>query len=170
MRVVRNPAEAVGPAAGRCKRRGARRAPGGLPGLLRRERRPAHLRGLRVAHLRLVALALAIATVGAGCGGEPDPRASEGAGIGFFGGVPLRRATCAEWNDADVQARLAVIDDLEVMRSDQITGRGIRGQGSVLDRNLAYDLFQSRCQISNSDSFLLYKLYGFAAGFAGTAP
>ena len=56
------------------------------------------------------------------------------------------------------------------MRGDQVTGPGIRGYGSVLDDDLAYNLFQSRCNIPNSESFLLYKLYGFAAGFAGGPP
>ena len=106
----------------------------------------------------------------AGCGGETNPDAPQEAAAGLFGGVPLRRATCAEWNDATVQSRLEVLGDLKTLRSDQITGRGIRGQGSVLDDDLAYDLFESRCKIPNSESFLLYKLYGFAAGFVGRAP
>ena len=114
----------------------------------------------------IAGLALALA----GCGGETDPAAPQEAAAGLFGGVPLRRATCAEWNDAAVRERLAVLGDLKALRGDQITGPGIRGYGSVLDDDLAYDLFESRCQIPNSDSFLLYKLYGFAAGFAGVSP
>ena len=111
-----------------------------------------------------------LALVLAGCGGETDPAAPREATAGLFGGVPLRRATCAEWNDAGVKDRLSVIGDLRALRGDQITGRGIRGYGSVLGDEFAYDLFESRCQIPNSESFLLYKLYGFAAGFAGRAP
>ena len=113
---------------------------------------------------------VSLALVVPGCGGETDPAAPQEATAGLFGGVPLRRATCAEWNDAGVSDRLAVLGDLRTLRGDQITGQGIRGYGSVLDDELAYRLFQSRCQIPNSDSFLLYKLYGFAAGFAGEAP
>ena len=113
---------------------------------------------------------MSLAILGSGCGGETDPEAPGKAAAGLFGGVPLRRATCAEWNEAAVQDRLAVLGDLRALRGDQITGPGIQGYGSVLDDDLAYDLFQSRCQIPNSDSFLLYKLYGFAAGFVGEAP
>ena len=114
----------------------------------------------------IAGLALALT----GCGGETDPGAPQEAAAGLFGGVPLRRATCAEWNDAAVRDRLAVLGDLKALRGDQITGPGIRGYGSVLDDDLAYGLFESRCHIPNSESFLLYKLYGFAAGFAGEPP
>jgi hypothetical protein len=126
----------------------------------------------RVAGRRsLGAAALAsLVLVFAGCGGETNPDAPQEAAAGLFGGVPLRRATCSEWNDATVSERLGVLGDLKVMRGDQITGPGIRGYGSVLPDDLAYNLFESRCHIPNSDTFLLYKLYGFAAGFAGTAP
>jgi len=121
--------------------------------------------------LPLAAVALAsVALVFAGCGGETNPDAPQEAAAGLFGGVPLRRATCSEWNDATVRDRLGVLGDLKALRGDQITGPGVRGYGSVLDDDLAYNLFQSRCNIPNSESFLLYKLYGFAAGFAGGPP
>jgi hypothetical protein len=84
--------------------------------------------------------------------------------------VPLRRATCADWREADAHGRLAVLAQLRVIRADQITGRGVRGQGTVLSNELAYDLFENRCKLPNSDSYLLYKLYSFAAGFAGIPP
>ena len=113
---------------------------------------------------------MSFALLGTGCGGETDPAAPQEAAAGLFGGVPLRRATCAEWNQATVDSRLDVLADLRALRGEQITGPGVRGYGSVLDDDLAYELFESRCDIPNSDSFLLYKLYGFAAGFAGGAP
>ena len=129
------------------------------------------MREIRRRRHGLGAAALAgLALLVAGCGGETDPNAPQQAAAGLFGGVPLRRATCAEWNDAGVRDRLAVLGDLRTLRSDQITGQGVRGYGSVLDDELAYNLFQSRCHIPNSESFLLYKLYGFAAGFAGGPP
>lgn len=72
-------------------------------------------------------------------------------------------------------ARLDFLDELRDFRSGevqgQISGRGAgRGFGSVLPDELALRLFDSRCKLPASDSFLLYKLYSFAAGFAGEAP
>jgi hypothetical protein len=85
--------------------------------------------------------------------------------------VPLRVATCADWERADVASRLDVLDELRGLRGEQISGRGAgRGYGSVLDDDLAYRLFEGRCRLPNSESFLLYKLYSFAAGFAGEEP
>jgi hypothetical protein len=40
----------------------------------------------------------------------------------------------------------------------------------VLEEEQAYDLFQAYCKQPFARGFLLYKLYGRAAGFAGQAP
>ncbi len=99
--------------------------------------------------------------------GWPDPSVQEGDDLG----VPLRVATCADWSRADDAARFGVLEELRGFRGDQITGRGGgSGYGSVLDDDLAYRLFESRCALPNSETFLLYRLYSFAAGFAGQEP
>ena len=101
----------------------------------------------------------------AGCGGDADP------GLEFALGVPMRQATCAEWKKADPRQREHALEELRALRGDQISGRGAgRGYGSVLRDDVAYRLFDSRCRLPNSQSFLLYKLYSFAAGFVGEPP
>jgi hypothetical protein len=101
----------------------------------------------------------------AGCGGDGDP------GTEYALGVPMRQANCADWKKADPQARQGALEELRAIRSDQVSGRGAgRGQGSVLKDDVAYRLFDSRCELPNSESFLLYKLYSFSAGFVGEAP
>jgi hypothetical protein len=98
----------------------------------------------------------------AGCGGQPDP-AQE-----YALGVPMRAATCADWKRAGPAARGNALDELRALRHDQISGRGAgRGYGSVLNDDLAYRLFENRCKLPNAESYLLYRLYSFAAGFAG---
>ena len=83
-------------------------------------------------------------------------------------GVPVWTATCTEWKKATPQARKATLDEMEAVRGQQLSGRGVgNGYGSVLKDDVAYRLFDNRCQAPGSDSFQLYKLYGFAAGFVG---
>jgi hypothetical protein len=101
----------------------------------------------------------------AGCGGDSDP------GLEYALGVPMRQATCAEWKKAGPRQREHALEELRALRGDQISGRGAgRGYGSVLRDKDAYRLFASRCRLPQSQSFLLYKLYSFAAGFVGEAP
>jgi hypothetical protein len=101
----------------------------------------------------------------AGCGGDADPSSEHALG------VPMRQATCGEWEKADPRSRQQALEELRAIRSDQVSGRGAgRGYGSVLKDDLAYRLFDSRCELPNSESFLLYKLYSFSAGFVGEAP
>jgi hypothetical protein len=121
---------------------------------------------------RLAAIA-ACATALASCGGSSGtPVGAEDrlAGRGAALDVPLGQATCSDWNEASVQARHDVISQLRANRAQPITGGGVRGQGSVLEDDFAYRLLQNRCGHPASDSFLLYKLYAYAAAFAGSAP
>jgi hypothetical protein len=87
-----------------------------------------------------------------------------------LGGVPLHQLTCAEWNGAGAADRASVVAQLAGLRGDQVTGRGYRGQGSVLDSELAYRMLDGRCDHPGSEAFVLYKLYAFAADFAGGPP
>jgi hypothetical protein len=101
----------------------------------------------------------------AGCGGDGDP------GLEYALGVPMRQASCAEWEKAGPREREHALEELRAIRNDQISGRGAgRGYGSVLKDDVAYRLFESRCRLPSSESFLLYKMYSFAAGFVGEAP
>lgn len=114
---------------------------------------------------------LACALILASCGGT-ERRVGEGDRLAGRPGfdVPLGQASCADWKRASVRARGDALDQLRANRGEQITGQGVRGQGSVLEDDFAYRLLENRCGLPGSDSFLLYKLYAFAAAFAGTAP
>jgi hypothetical protein len=120
----------------------------------------------------MLAASAALLLGGCGDGGDGGAAQTFNQGIGASLGEPIRRATCADWNRADPRARLDAIAALRVIRNQQVSGGSgeVRGVGSVLPDELAYDLFESRCGLPNADSFVLYKLYGFAAGFAGGAP
>lgn len=80
--------------------------------------------------------------------------------------VPLGQLTCSDWNGATVRDRTAV---LEQLRANRLQAEEA-GQGSVLEDDYAYRLLEDRCALPGSDAFVVYKLYAFAAGFAGTAP
>jgi hypothetical protein len=70
-----------------------------------------------------------------------------------------------------VATRLAVIRQLRDIAGGEVAGSaGSVGRGGVLDDKQAYDLFQGYCKEHFARAFLLYKLYGRAAGFAGQAP
>jgi hypothetical protein len=70
-----------------------------------------------------------------------------------------------------VPTRLAVIRQLETIVGGPVVGStGRVGAGPVLDSKQAYELFQDYCELPFARTFLLYKLYGRAAGFAGQAP
>jgi hypothetical protein len=117
----------------------------------------------------IAACALTLASCG-GSSGTPVGSDDRLAGRGDEIDVPLGQATCADWNEASVEARRDVLGQLRSNRAQPITGGGVRGQGSVLDEDFAYRLLENRCSHPAADSFLLYKLYGYAAAFAGSAP
>ena len=121
--------------------------------------------GLRWAALLACAAALAACV-------DDDGSSSPGAGnrFGQSAPIPLGQATCRDWDAATYQARLDFVAQLRANRAQPITGGGVEGRGSVLDDDFAYDFFENRCAHPASDSFLLYKLYGYAAAFGGTAP
>lgn len=118
------------------------------------------------------AVLVAGALILAACGGsstpvEPGDRIAA-RGDGFD--VPLGQATCADWNGATERERLDVLAQLRANRDQDLSGPGVRGRGSVLEDDYAYRLLDNRCGLPVADSFLLYKLYAFAAAFAGRAP
>jgi hypothetical protein len=52
----------------------------------------------------------------------------------------------------------------------QVSGRGVEGRGGVLPDSEARRLFDNYCSQHFARAFVLYKLYGEAAGFTGAAP
>ena len=80
--------------------------------------------------------------------------------------VPLGQLTCSDWNGATARDRRAVLEQLRANRLQADRA----GQGSVLDEDYAHRLLENRCSLPGSDAFVVYKLYAFAAGFAGTSP
>jgi hypothetical protein len=82
----------------------------------------------------------------------------------------LQHLTCSDWKQAGGAAREAMVDGLRAIAGGQVTGQGAAGRGTVLDDERAYRLFNSYCKRPFARGFVLYKLYGQAAGFAGVAP
>jgi hypothetical protein len=51
-----------------------------------------------------------------------------------------------------------------------VTGKGVEARGSVLPDSEARRLFDNYCSQHFARAFVLYKLYGEAAGFTGADP
>jgi hypothetical protein len=104
----------------------------------------------------------------AACGGEPleqppsvgassDPRLSSSIGS----------LTCTDWNKADLDTQVAIVEEIGAFAGGPVTGRGVSGTGNALEPDQARALFENRCSENVAESFLLYKLYTHAALFAG---
>jgi hypothetical protein len=118
----------------------------------------------------VVALA-ALALAGCSSGGTPP---SGAAGVGAPGLINATRVevfTCADWNRVDLQTQLATVAAIRDFVGGQVTGAAqASGTGTVLDDEQAFEFFDQYCEQELARHFLLYKLYGRAAGFAGQAP
>jgi hypothetical protein len=79
----------------------------------------------------------------------------------------LGKLRCADWNQAGLDSRTAMVEELRAFAGGPVTGAGVQGRGAVLDDEQAYDLFEGRCRPEFAEGFLLVKLYTHAAGFAG---
>jgi hypothetical protein len=127
-------------------------------------------RSARLAALAGTVLAVALAVAGyvaattPGHGPAAAP-AGTAAGTAFLG-----NATCADWQDANVAKRLAVIGALGVAA----TQPDPENAGATLGQGQAYGLFQRVCSTQASGSALLYEAYNRAASFrsvgAGGSP
>jgi hypothetical protein len=51
-----------------------------------------------------------------------------------------------------------------------VTGKGVAARGAVLPDSEARRLFDNYCSQHFARAFVLYKLYGEAAGFTGADP
>jgi hypothetical protein len=107
----------------------------------------------------------------AGCGGSdgdrkttaaPPPKLPADFNIQLF--------NCEDWNKADEPVRRYVLRRYRQIIGGQITGEGVAGRGGVLPDAEARRLFDNYCSQHFARAFILYKLYGEAAGFSGAAP
>jgi hypothetical protein len=87
------------------------------------------------------------------------------------GATTARRAlglyTCNDWRAGGSGRRSALLGRLGHFTGGRVTGSGMLGYGSVLTRSRAASILDRRCAEPGSKTFMLYKLYGEAAGFAG---
>jgi hypothetical protein len=118
----------------------------------------------------LIALLALVALCGCASNGTP-PAGAAGAGVpGLVGGTKIELFTCSNWNDSDIATKMAAVGTIRGFVGGQVSGAGANGTGMVLDDNDAYEFFEQSCSPVYASHFLLYKLYGRAAGFAGQAP
>ena len=124
------------------------------------------MRPVRVAAARtLIAGALALGLAACEDGGNPAPSQ------GPLSASDLQQFTCSDWRSSNPQERRRAVDQLrEITGGAVVGGRGVRGRGTVLEDDDAYRLFDGHCRHDHAADFVLYKLYGQAAGFAGVAP
>ena len=116
-------------------------------------------------------LVVVVALIAAGCGGSSSgPPAGTGVGVGITSGPPVSLFNCNDWENADPQTRFSTVARIRDFVGGQVTGAAANGSGNVLDDEDAYNFFEQYCDQQLAGHFLLYKLYGRAAGFAGHPP
>lgn len=112
---------------------------------------------------------LACALVVAGCGGSDDGDAgSTGPPASLPADFNIQVFACKDWQKADADVRRYAIGRIRDITGGEVSGTG--GRGTVLSDEQAHRLFDNRCSDTAAGGFVLYKLYGHAAGFAGGAP
>jgi hypothetical protein len=75
--------------------------------------------------------------------------------------------TCDDWNRASATARTGVLRRLAAFTSGHVVARGVEGWGTALTEEQGTRLLDQRCDSGLPGSLALYKMYGYAAGFAG---
>jgi hypothetical protein len=116
----------------------------------------------------LIAVALAVAAVLAGCGdsgSEPAPEPAAGVGPEAAGSV-AQFADCGDWNAGSDAERRATVEDLR----GQLTAQSDAGAESVLPDERAHELFEQSCREGYAAHLRLYKLYVRAAAFEPLRP
>jgi hypothetical protein len=113
---------------------------------------------------------LACALLATGCGGSDDDARAPERPRGLPADFNLQLFNGSDWNAAGPEVREYVLRRMHDIASDQITGPGVRGRGSVLTDEQATDLFDSTCANPRARGFVLYKLYAYSRGFRGSAP
>ncbi len=101
-----------------------------------------------------------------------SPRSQTPAG-GLVSAVPGSRRllslfSCADWKRADGPTRASVLRRLAAFTSGPIAVDGVAGaRGTALTEQQGATFFDRRCNSGLPDSLALYKMYGYAAAFAG---
>ena len=108
----------------------------------------------------------------AGCGNDAaeDTRETtqrpQATGVGQVrAGSVASLAQCSDWNEGDLDAKLATIHDIRA----QVNQAGADGPTPDLTDDQAFDLFEDLCAQDYAAGFRLYKFYVRAAGFAPLA-
>ncbi len=109
-------------------------------------------------------LVLVLALGGCGDGSEGEREVDGGPALA----APINLADCTDWNDASVEERFGTIAQIRNFTGGQVAGQG-GVEGTTLDDEKAYDLFEAYCENEFARGFRLYKLYGRAAAFSGAA-
>ena len=115
----------------------------------------------------LAAVVLGLALRGASSGARPAApavaRRAAPAYDGVIAGVPLQRATCANWLRATPADRNEILSGLAgTVGGASTTG----GYGRTLVAGQAAALFDAQCATRATRHFLLYVIYARAAGFS----
>ncbi len=103
---------------------------------------------------------------------DASPRSRTAAGA-LFSAVPGSRKLlslfdCGDWKRADAATRASILRRLAAFTSGPISAGAVTiGRGTALTDEQGATFFERRCNSGLPDSLALYKLYGFAAAFAG---
>lgn len=120
---------------------------------------------------RLAAALIACALALGACGDSDDSGSKDDGPAPRPANLPadfnIQLFNCANWQQSDEKVRAYVVDRLETIVGGQITGQGADGRGSTITDEQAHRLFDGTCGSPRARGFLLYKLYGHAAGFSG---
>ena len=79
-------------------------------------------------------------------------------------GRPVRRATCEDWQRADVRERYGTLEELRKVAGAPVGKGGMRGR--TLDDEQAYEVFERQCKPRFTRYFKLYKVYARAVAFS----
>ena len=120
---------------------------------------------MRSARARAVAVVAVAAAALGGCGDSSDDAASTKPDLPPD--FNLQRFTCADWEKANRSTREYVVKRVGEINGGAVTGAGYNAHGSTLAKDKAMELFDNRCGDPATAGFVVYKLYGHAAGFGG---
>jgi hypothetical protein len=144
-----------------------RRAPGASSAIVRARRR--HLAAMCTAlpgNHTCAPVATAARAAGAKARRTPAKVTFEGA----WARRPLGLYTCRDWRRAGPIMKRRLLARLARWTGGPVHGDALMGYGTVLKDRHARRLFDAECGHRYARAFLLYKVYGQAAGFAGVAP
>lgn len=104
------------------------------------------------------------------CGGSNDGEERSEDQVKLPANFNLQLFKCADWQRSNEPTRRYIVRRLREVTSGQVTGTGVRGRGTILPDEQAFRLFNGYCAQRAARGFVLYKVYGQAAGFVGGAP